>query len=162
LTAPIDANKNFCGFDRMKGYPKMFISSWDISKGLVGIFNSGVCVKECPKDNTHKFAEGKNCKSPKNKPGICNSIKKTYKTIDALDFCLPTSTKGFKEVDKKGIAAVKQNFMSSKAGSVALDLYKSSRAIYWSMAMSIVYSIIFIYLMSKFAEVIAWCCVILI
>jgi len=43
-----------------------------------------------------------------------------------------------------------------------MDMYLSSRAIYVSMAMSIIYSVIFIYLMSWFAEVIAWCCIVLV
>jgi len=42
------------------------------------------------------------------------------------------------------------------------DMYKSSSAIYFSMFMSIIYSIIFMYLMSFFAEKVAWCVVIVI
>ena len=42
------------------------------------------------------------------------------------------------------------------------DLYLSSRAIYWSFAMGVIYSFAFIYLMSAFAETIAWICVALI
>jgi len=47
LTAPIDANKNLCGYGKMKGFAHMFITKWDVSDTW-GIFNSGVCVKECP------------------------------------------------------------------------------------------------------------------
>lgn len=57
---------------------------------------------------------------------------------------------------------VKDNFMNSKAGSFFMDMYLSSRAMYVSMAMSIIYSVIFIYLMSWFAEIIAWCCIVLV
>lgn len=42
------------------------------------------------------------------------------------------------------------------------DMYQSSSAIYFSMFMSIIYSILFMYLMSFFAEYVAWCVVILI
>mmetsp|Transcript_16434 Transcript_16434/g.27865 ORF Transcript_16434/g.27865 Transcript_16434/m.27865 type:complete len:86 (+) Transcript_16434:606-863(+) len=41
-------------------------------------------------------------------------------------------------------------------------MYLSSRAIYWSFGMGVVYSFVFIYLMSAFAETIAWICITLI
>lgn len=45
---------------------------------------------------------------------------------------------------------------SNPAGQQLKDLYNASRAIYWSMAMSFVYCLLYIYLMSAFAEYIAW------
>jgi hypothetical protein len=51
---------------------------------------------------------------------------------------------------------------SNPAGRQIQDLYLSSRAIYWSMALSFVYCLLFIYLMSYFAEFIAWGIVILV
>ena len=57
---------------------------------------------------------------------------------------------------------MKDNFLNSAAGSFVMDMYNASDAIYISMALSIVYSVIFIYLMSWFAEVIAWCCIVLV
>jgi len=45
---------------------------------------------------------------------------------------------------------------SNPAGRQIQDMYLSSRAIYGSMAMSFVYCLVFIYLMSWFAEYIAW------
>jgi hypothetical protein len=50
--------------------------------------------------------------------------------------------------------------MGSGAGPFIDDLYRSSRSIYLSLAMSVVYSIIFIYFLSAFAEIIAWICVV--
>lgn len=50
---------------------------------------------------------------------------------------------------------------SNPAGRQIQDMYLSSRAMYASMAMSFVYCILFIYLMSWFAEYIAWAIVIL-
>jgi len=43
-----------------------------------------------------------------------------------------------------------------------MDMYNSSDAIYISMALSMVYSVICIYLMSWFAEVSAGCCIVLV
>lgn len=61
-----------------------------------------------------------------------------------------------------GFKMVKKNFFETGIGSMIMDMYKSSRAIYWSLAMSIVYSMAFIYLMSYFAETLAWICLFLV
>lgn len=50
--------------------------------------------------------------------------------------------------------------MSGQSGQAIQDLKAASRAIYTSVAMSIVYSICFIYFLSIFGEYLAWCCVI--
>lgn len=47
LTAPVDGGLNFCGFGEMDGYPKMLLTSFELSSGGE-ILRSGVCVKECP------------------------------------------------------------------------------------------------------------------
>lgn len=52
-------------------------------------------------------------------------------------------------------------FDNSQAGVWVTDLYNSSTSCYISIAMSVVYSLVFIYLMSAFAEPIAWFCVVL-
>jgi F0F1-type ATP synthase assembly protein I len=51
---------------------------------------------------------------------------------------------------------MKQAMTQNAAGRSIQDLYRSSNAIFISMVMSIVYCILFIYLMSAFAEQIAW------
>ena len=50
--------------------------------------------------------------------------------------------------------------MGSGAGPYLNDLYRSSRSIFLSLAMSVVYSILFIYFLSAFGETIAWICVV--
>lgn len=50
----------------------------------------------------------------------------------------------------------------SPAGTVFEDMYKSSTSMYISMGLALVWSFVYIYLMSWFAEQLAWCCVFLI
>jgi hypothetical protein len=50
----------------------------------------------------------------------------------------------------------------SPVGTVFEDMYKSSTSMYISMGMALVWSFVYIYLMSMFAEQLAWCCVFLI
>jgi hypothetical protein len=56
---------------------------------------------------------------------------------------------------------MKSVFEDSSAGKYANDLFVSSTSCYISIAMSIVYCLAYIYLMSAFAEPIAWFCVLL-
>mmetsp|Transcript_13183 Transcript_13183/g.22353 ORF Transcript_13183/g.22353 Transcript_13183/m.22353 type:complete len:92 (+) Transcript_13183:557-832(+) len=49
-----------------------------------------------------------------------------------------------------------QELLSNPTTAWIQDLYLSSRAIYASMAMAFVYCVLYIYLMSAFAEYIAW------
>jgi hypothetical protein len=47
-------------------------------------------------------------------------------------------------------------FEKDPTGKGIKDLYLSSKAIYWSIGLSLVYSLLYIYLMSVAAEYIAW------
>ena len=54
------------------------------------------------------------------------------------------------------------NMLNSKLGGGITDIYLSSRAVNWSICLSIVYCIIYIYLMSFFAEYIAWAIIVIV
>ena len=64
--APLDADYNFCGFDKTADFPKMVLSNYKLTSGfdVYSILKSGVCVKKCPK-NAHLFVKNfkihKNC-----------------------------------------------------------------------------------------------------
>lgn len=62
---------------------------------------------------------------------------------------------------KKTYATIKNAITSSGAGKILQDMYTARKPIFISIAMAIVYSLAFIYLLSGFAECIAWFCVIL-
>ena len=48
LIAPLDADKNFCGEGSFSEYQYLYLTELD-SIDITGIFDSGVCVKSCPK-----------------------------------------------------------------------------------------------------------------
>ena len=54
---------------------------------------------------------------------------------------------------------LKNQLMSGETGVILSDMNRSSRSIFVSLGMSIVYSILFIYFLSAFGETIAWLCV---
>jgi solute carrier family 44 protein 1 (choline transporter-like protein)/choline transporter-like protein 2/4/5 len=154
--APIDGLEQFCGIDpEVKEYPKMFLT--DLLSSPTQIFKSGVCVKECPKSKTDSIAcaPGYENVYPYN---LCGTVN-VYDTHTMLDYCLPdigALKRDYPEYAETWSTAFKQMLSSNPAGNSIQDLYLSSRAIYWSMAMSFVYCILYIYILSAFAEYIAW------
>ena len=52
--------------------------------------------------------------------------------------------------------------LNSKLGGGITDIYLSSRAVYWSIGLSIIYCTIYLYLMSFFAEYIAWAIIVIV
>lgn len=86
-----------------------------------------------------------------------------YKSKSVIDYCIPTPT-AFKEQRPDDVATV-ENALTAMTqngpGKYLNDLYLSSRAIYWSMGIALVLCLAYIYLMSIFAEYLAWGIVIL-
>jgi hypothetical protein len=150
--APLDRNNHFCGIDAgFEDYPKLFLTN------LIGspkeIFASGVCVKTCPKSDKDTIS----CEPTST--SFCSGSS-VYDTNTVLGYCMP-NMETLKEAAQWTLA-LNEMMNSNPAGRQIQDLYLSSRAIYWSMGMSFVYCLLFIYLMSLFAEYIAWAIVVLI
>lgn len=172
LLAPLDGDDRFCGFKDvtktgtpydLTGYNKLFLADLAPSKPK-DIFAKGVCVKTCPK----KGSDLKSSKDYKTTSHFTNAdwnVK--YDTKEVLGYCFPTgleslaSSPNFKDFAEHWEAA-KKEFLNNPIGKYFNDLYLASTAIYASFGMSIVYSFVFIYLMSFFAEPIAWACVVLV
>lgn len=133
----------------------MILTSFDVTK-TIGILKSGVCLKACPTEKDKNLVD---CKSNANYK--CEDHK-SYPTKDVFDFCLPTSKEDLPKADQEGFDYLQKWLKNSRAGSFYEDLYKSSTSIYVSMALALVWCIVYIYLMSWFAEALAWCCVFLI
>jgi hypothetical protein len=91
------------------------------------------------------------------------SAKLASGSYDLLGLCLPSEVPT--EIEDK-LLMIKEQILGSVAGPYISDLYRSSRSIFVSLAMSVVFSIIFIYFLSAFGvnilETIAWICVVII
>jgi len=81
-----------------------------------------------------------------------------FVTHNVLNYCLPIS--GSEDLNKR-LDAIKRVLQENPVAANFNDMYLSSRAMFISCGMSVVYSFVFIYLMSAFAETIAWICVVL-
>ena len=76
-----------------------------------------------------------------------------------MQVCIPSSPPDLVVV---AIDAAKKAVLDSAAGAYVEDMQRASRSIYLSLVMAVVYSIVFIYVLSIFGETIAWICIILI
>lgn len=155
--APFDGAGLICGSDpAVADYPNLYLT--DLLATTGSIFDSGVCVKTCP-TKEHRAIDCNTDDTP-----ICQSnsvVSSIYSTHEVLGYCIPDIS-DLKKQDPNMYEAWKIAFKqltNNPAGRKLQDLYLSSRAIYASMALSLVYCILFIYLMSAFAEYIAWACI---
>jgi hypothetical protein len=143
----------------MEGYPKMMLTKFTLFKSGADILKSGVCVKECPLEDGKDLAEGDDCKSNKN---VKCSARKTYHTYDAFDFCIPDRREALTKEEMKGYDYLMNWINESTVGVAFDDMYKAQTSIYISMALALVWAIAYIYLMSLYAETLAWVCIVLI
>jgi hypothetical protein len=151
-TAPLDAKDRFCGYSKgVEAYPYMYFTN------LLGspseIAGSGVCVKACP------ATAGAALSCAAADAAACGEVKDSHKSYAAGYFCVPSlaSLRATKSpAYETWRAMVTELLTKNPAGRKIHDLYLSSRAIYISIAMAVVYCLGYIYLMSLFAECIAW------
>lgn len=105
----------------------------DFELSLTGsIWDNASCVDKCNKCSRDV---GKYCIPYTSGPHECQSIKKEIAAFES---------------------SFKSMLESNAAGKQVMDLYKSSRAIYIAIATAIILCFAYIYLMSFFAEQIAW------
>lgn len=153
MIAPIDTDDHFCGTTTgYEDYPKMYFTKLDTpSINIWGIFDSGVCVKECPDGTKNKaLVNGQNCKD--NSKTKCQPQTNTYSTYAIGGYCIPTEVT---DAQKAAVELLKNSFVESAAGEYIVDIYDVRQSIFISIAMAFVYSLIFIKLMSLFAETLA-------
>lgn len=78
--------------------------------------------------------------------------------ISIMNICIPTD---IPDSAKPTFDAIKSIFTESAAGAAVNDLDIASKAIKISIAMGLVYCLVFIYMMSAFAEIISWIIIVL-
>ena len=160
LLAPLDGDNNFCGVtvNGTKGYEDyklLYLTSLS-GTSAKAVFENGVCIKgdECPQDDGKAI----NCKTTSFVPSCDMSTR--YNTKKVLNYCFPASTDELPATYKLGWKMAKESFLANPVGKYFNDMYLSSRAIYGSMGMALVYTLIYIQILSWFAEPIAWICIV--
>jgi hypothetical protein len=163
LMAPLDGDNKFCGIERRpnttqdgyEDYGHLYLTSLE-GLSASAIFDKGICVKKCPMNDTTPIE----CKTT-SKVSKCNDPSlQRYNTKQVIGYCFPASTKALPSSMRLGWAQAKASFLANPVGKYFNDMYLSSRAIYWSCGMGLIYCLIYIKIMSAFAEPIAWICVV--
>ena len=161
LMAPLDGDDNFCGVNNGNGKgmnltskPYLYLPELSISS-IKDIFADGVCVDECPKSDSGKINFQPNSAVPDN---TTLSSFRRYNTKKVLGYCFPTV-----DLDpqlKAGWKAAKNAFLANPIGKYFNDMYLYSTAMFISVGMSLVYTILYILILSAFAEPLAWICIV--
>lgn len=145
LTAPLDASNNFCGEGDFVAYPKLFVSNTN-TLSIKTLFESGVCVKECPaKDATP------DCKV---NDVVKACPKATYSTMSILEYCIPSGKLDAKTNELFRVA--RDQIKSNAIGGLLVDMYFSQKAIIVGVFTSLIMCLAFIYLLSYCAQTIAY------
>ena len=155
LIGPVDGDHNICGADSgFTDYKHLYIS--DLEGGtsdFSDIFKSGICVKDCPK----KDGKAIECKPTTDVPD-CNSAAvkaKEYETIDVAGYCMPKSLDTLPKEYRTGWDNVVQKFKESQAGQLINDMKVAKTGVFICLGMGFVYSILYIYALSRFANCLA-------
>lgn len=160
LTAPLDGDWRFCGSDpAVRDFPKLYITKFVLSENINDIFKNGVCVRSCPSKG---YVLKEKSDFAKTAVFTNDSISVEYTTSSVMDYCIPSRKEELPKIAQQGIMQIKQMFKDTPGASYIEDISKAGRAVKYSCMSGIFYSFVFIYLMSAFAETIAWMCIILV
>jgi hypothetical protein len=164
LLAPVNGDFTLCGwknetdpekqYDNME-YPNLLITDWS-NPIPSSIFASSVCVKKCPENDQDAIEFMPTVNVPELPEDGTDWKIKSY---SVMKVCIPSSPP---DTVVAAIDAAKKAVLDSAAGAYVEDTQRASRSIYLSLVLAVVYSIVFIYVLSIFGETIAWICIILI
>ena len=111
------------------------------------IFESGVCLKECPPQSDSPLTV-----STPSVEGGTMVLKTTYYPKIVLSYCFPDFAADPDCPHGQNWKEALERFTDNPAGAKFTDFYLSSRAIYTSMVLAPIYVCLFVLLLSKFAH----------
>lgn len=154
LIGGLDGDNHFCGGEPgYEAYNKLYLTNLGASNDANVLFKYGVCVKQCPTYNNFKI----DCK-PTTLVSDCTDPmleEYSYDTINIAGYCFPMHIDQLPEQFKGNWNSAVQTLKTSQAGQLLNDLQITKNAVFISLGLSLVYSIIFIYMMSNFANCLA-------
>lgn len=173
---------HYCGVDRgFKDYKWLYFTNFNTGDPST-IMDTGICVSHCPFhkakvddlvyityggiDSLDVPVDEKVAKLDKTLNFTLNNPNGAYKSSEfgPLHLCMP-DIEEFKSTHPEKFYTV-QNMMKelsqSDIGKYIYDLWLSSTSIFYSFATSVVWSLVFIYFLSLFAQYFAWAIVIVV
>lgn len=151
LVAGMDADGNICGSSpAVKDYDKVYY----MRRSDKSFAEGAVCVKECPEQSS---AASVQC-HPTEQITTCEITNDAqfmggYATHDILGYCVPTNLTEIGDEAKNAWNTLQQNQALSTFWK---DMQIASTAIYVSLGLALVYTLIYLYAMSNCAHVLAY------
>lgn len=166
--SPYDRDSQFCGHDEaVKDYPYLYwpdMSSYSAKEFM----NQGICVKECP----HPELSYQHQTDPtiletgtKSYPGVVGNklkLQRVYITRPVLHYCVPKLSAIKDTTAAQKWKTAYDAFLKNPVGQQFNNMYLASTSIYLSCFMALVFCLVYIKIMSLFAETIAWAMVVLV
>jgi hypothetical protein len=151
MMAPYDYQNRFCGIGAMAEYDNLYFTDLEPSESedvVRMLFNNAVCVKNCPKTDGASLES--ECEPGESK---CAG-KTTKKTMDLLDYCVPTTLtteerSNFNEGFYKMLDA-------NPFGQQMIAIYNCATALSLSMLTAFLLSLAYLFAISAFGECLAW------
>ncbi|TNV81603.1 hypothetical protein FGO68_gene10682 [Halteria grandinella] len=171
LFAPLDSEGNICGFDQgYEEYRYMYV--WDIKEAVQdawSIFDSAVCVRECPKrvtegvNGTSKEVFDIDCKKTKYfGQKECAEAPLKYSSISFYSYyCFPDARDIPTDVFTNVTQAMSK-IVEDSAGRQAADVAASWKVIVLSAFIALLISVIYSFFLKKFAKVLTFVSLVLI
>lgn len=152
LIGGINGENEICGVGELKDYPYLYLTNLELND-IDLLFQQGVCVKECPEKDDQNLE----CHSTIFVPNCDDDQVRQmmYETRTLAGYCVPKHLDDMNDEFKAGWEQVQTTFKNSQAGQFFNDLQISKKAIFASLVLGFVYSTLYIYAMSNFANFMA-------
>mmetsp|Transcript_28906 Transcript_28906/g.35728 ORF Transcript_28906/g.35728 Transcript_28906/m.35728 type:complete len:192 (+) Transcript_28906:191-766(+) len=158
LIAPIDSNKNICGYDSgLEDYPKLYIDNIvDAAGDPTDIFDYAVCIKDCP-ENADDAVE---C-APSHKGSCQPDPGQGYGTSEFFNYCVPVYDT-LPEDAKASWEAMKASVEQTSFGGAFANLLEARWILLIGAGLCLVCTLIYIKFMDWCAYWLSWFSVFLI
>jgi hypothetical protein len=159
ILAPVDGQGRICGFsDGVKDTPYLWVSNYAVIEDPdfnSYVFESGVCVLECPTSNEGDGADigCVNTEYTTNTPDMNCETQPLYQTTVILDYCTVVKDN---LTDDQWDHIVKNYEDQLFFGSWVTDVYRCRWVILTAISISFALTLIYIKLMDWFALYLAW------
>ena len=154
LIGGLDGDHFICGGEAgYETYNKLYLTDLGGGVEIRQIFQYGVCVKQCPTKANFQL----DCR-PTSKVQNCNdpSLQQyAYDTINIAGYCMPKNLDQLPQNYQDTWNQALTNLKASQAGQLINDLQITKNAVFICLGLSLIYSIMYIYMMSRFSNCLA-------
>ena len=166
IFAPIVDGSKFCGVDaEAKNMPYLYMPQFH--NGDTGgatsfkeVLKTAICVDKCPGNAP---VAGSKLSCYPERPGYCvggQTVNELFRTRTLVKYCIPKGN--LKSTVKDIYANMMLEMKGGTIGNALFDVYQATQPIQICFATSFAYCLLFIGILSLFAEPICWFCIVVV